>query len=757
MRKEEVDMTLGERSLRGYGFTTNSLRERKDKVVQLLERGLIRSAIVSQLADDSEDSVESDLNAYITLRFLPELIGEVPVFRYPDADTANGDFLIGMVHNHNQTYPFAIREQEMIRHLLFVGSTGSGKTNIALLLVKQFLRKNKPFLVVDWKRNYRDLIALTESSGREILVFTVGREVCPFHFNPLIPPTETSPHVWLAKLIEIISHAYFLGEGVAYILSKAIDSVYRDFGVYDGNGSWPSFRNVLSYLENYECKGRETQWLASALRAVAALCFGEMDRILNHGNYPIDTILDKNVILEVDALPDTAKIFLTESLLLWIHHFRMAEGKRETLKHICIIEEAHHILSRKLQIISGTETITDILLREVREFGESVIVIDQDPSLLSIPALGNTYTTICLGLKERSDISVMASALNLTGEDREILTKLEIGQAIAKLQGRWPEPFLIEVPKVEINKGSVTDQLLKDRMAWFYKELGQAQTEMRPSEEIREIITSNRKTRKQEIEPKRQIENIAKKQQEENSIETQDVNTTSQTEIENVLKELSEAERNLLIDILRNPLSKVTDRYARLGLNEYQGNKAQATLLRKELARLVMLPAYKERGYWGKTLELTEKGSKALAALGYKLPEQPSKRKGGLQHKHITKLLADRLRALGHQVQEEYPLGSGEATDLLVDGCIAIEIERSPKNTTYNVKKNLARGFQVLVVAETASLKASLKQLLVEQGLGAVAVVEVKELLSDGLRQFNPFSPVPSPSSSSPSAQNQAH
>jgi len=731
---------------------THNVRERKERVAQLLNKELVRSAILSDLADNEEDSIESDLNTYLTLRFLPELTGETPIFNYPDTTTANGDFQVGVVHDHDLTYPFAIREQEMIRHLLFVGSTGSGKTNLALLLVKQFLRKDKPFLVVDWKRNYRDLIALPEASSNEILVFTVGREVCPFHFNPLIPPRGTSPHVWLSKLIEIACHSYFLGEGVTYILSKAIDSVYRNFSVYDGKDNWPSFRNVLMYLENYECKGRETQWLASALRAVAALCFGEMDRILNHGNYPIDSILAKNVILEVDALTDSAKIFLTESLLLWIHHFRMAEGKRENLKHICIIEEAHHILSRKLQIISGTETITDILLREVREFGESVIVIDQDPSLLSIPALGNTYATVCFGLKERSDISVMVSALNLNGEDRDILTKLEVGQAIVKLQGRWPDPFLIEVPKVDINKGSVTDERLKQRMAWFYEELGRARTKMRPSEEIREIIVPNKQTKKQQ--QKRQNEKIVREgQEEQNSTQTQE--TTDQTEIENIVKELSETEKNLLIDILRNPLSKVTERYTRLGLNEYQGNKTQTILLRKELARLMMLPAYKERGYWGKTLELTEKGRKALAALGYKLPEQPSKRRGGLQHKHITKLLADRLRALGHQVQEEYPLGSGEATDLLVDGSTAIEIERSPKNTIYNVKKNLARRFQVLVVAETASQKQGLKQLLVEQGLGSIVVMEVKELLSDGLREFNPFSPVPSPSSSSPSAQNQ--
>lgn len=735
--KSEQNAGLGDRLLVEHTFAANSIRERKEKVAQLLDKQLVRSSILSQLADDTTDSIEGDLNAYLTIHYLPELAGEVPVFNYPDPTTADGDFLIGAINDHNKTFRFATRKQEMIRHLLFAGSSGSGKTNLALLLVSQFLRKGKPFLVVDWKRNYRDLITLPEATGKEILVFTVGREVCPFHFNPLIPPRGTSPHVWLSKLIEVISHAYYLGEGVEYLLCKAIDSVYRQFGVYDRSNNWPSFRNVLSYLESYDCKGRESQWLASALRAVAALCFGEMDRIVNHGNYPIDRVLTKNVVLEVDALPDSAKIFLTESLLLWIHHFRMAEGKRETLKHICILEEAHHILSRKLQIISGTETITDILLREVREFGQSVIVIDQDPSLLSIPALGNTYTTVCFGLKERSDINVMAAALNLDYRDKDILTKLEVGHAIVKLQGRWPEPFLIEIPRVDIHKGSVTDEQLKDQMAWFYKELGQNRTETQPLEESREIMprnkeqTSKDQTREkgqlahQETEekvrtqePKRQTENIAGKQ------------GTAKTEIES--GELSEAERELLIDILRNPLSKVTDRYARLGLNEYQGNKAQTRLAEKDLIRTEMLPAYQKRGYWGKAFELTEKGQQTLATLGHMQPQQ-TKRKGGLQHKHITKLLAEKLRTQGHQVQEEYQLGSGEATDLLVDGQTAIEIERSTRNSADNVKKNLAHGFTVLVVAETASLKSILRKLLAEQGLGSVVVMEVKELLSSGL------------------------
>src|SRR4030042_5738380 len=141
----------------------------------------------------------------------------------------------------------------------------------------------------------------------------------------------------------------------------------------------------------------------SAMRAVDVLCFGEVGKVLNQRqNIPLDRLLEKNVILELDALTNSDKTYLIESLLLWIHHYRMAQGERETFKHAILIEEAHHILLRKKQEIMGEEAITDIILREVRELGEAIVLLDQHPSLISKPALGNTYTTISMNLKHRA-------------------------------------------------------------------------------------------------------------------------------------------------------------------------------------------------------------------------------------------------------------------------------------------------------------------------------------------------------------------
>lgn len=94
--------------------------------------------------------------------------------------------------------------------------TGTGKTNLAFQILRELKKKHKPFLVFDWKRNYRDLLQLPEL--KDSLIFTIARKISPFYFNPLIPPPVTEPGEWLMKLVDVLKHAYFVGEGVEYLL-----------------------------------------------------------------------------------------------------------------------------------------------------------------------------------------------------------------------------------------------------------------------------------------------------------------------------------------------------------------------------------------------------------------------------------------------------------------------------------------------------------------------------------------------------------
>ena len=147
----------------------------------------------------------------------------------PAKPIAEGEYPIGSVlYAGKSLYPFGIRESEWLQHLSIFGRSGAGKTNTVIQLIKSLFNHNKPFLIFDWKRNYRDLLTFQD---KKIFVYTVGGSVSPFAFNPLIPPKDVDPDIWLKKLIEIICSAHYLGDGVKFLLQEAIHAVYKKFGI----------------------------------------------------------------------------------------------------------------------------------------------------------------------------------------------------------------------------------------------------------------------------------------------------------------------------------------------------------------------------------------------------------------------------------------------------------------------------------------------------------------------------------------------
>jgi hypothetical protein len=457
----------------------------------------------------------------------------------------------------------------------------------------------------------------------------------------------------LKKLITIAQHSLFLGEGVAFLLQEAIDSVYKQAGVYSGQEKeWPTLQDVKAWLESRKVKGREAQWMDSAMRAVGVLCYGEMGSILNQRQpLPIQELLEKNVILELDGLSNTDKTFLIEALLLWIHHYRMGLPDREVFKHAILIEEAHHILLRKKQEMSGEEAVTDIILREIRELGESVVLLDQHPSLISKPALGNTYTTIVGNLKHRSDISMIADSLLLDTKRARYLGKLEIGWAMVKLQGRWFEPFLVRFPLVRVKKGTVTDEDVVAAMSGFWKE--------RPEPEPEQTEVGG------EIH-------------------------TAEEQANSVQDEMPKNARLLLFDVYNQPASPVTERYERVGVNNYQGNRAKDWLVGQGYLTSGSVSTGRARI---RHLRLTEKGRKALEALG---EDVQARRTGGPEHEFWKNKLAEEYRADGWEVVEEYPIGGGKTVDLACfkDGRkLAVEIETGKSCVGSNVRKCLEIPF----------------------------------------------------------------
>jgi hypothetical protein len=515
--------------------------------------------------DQGKQQIENYLQL-LSAKYLPvDLDSSQPGLIPPSQKQAWGPYTIGSVlYAGKQLYDFGLREKEWIQHIGVFGRSGAGKTNVGFLILKQLQDKQKPVLVFDWKRNYRDLLALPEF--KDVEVYTIGRNTAPFTFNPLIPPEGTNPKTWLKKLIEVIAHAYLLGNGVMYLLQQALDAVYQEAGVYSGKvESWPTFRQVNEKARGHDARGREAGWLSSTLRALASLCFGDMDALINAGeNRNLEQLLSKTVILELDALTQQDKIFFIEALLLWIHHFRMTEKKREVFKHGILVEEAHHIFSGERRSLVGGQSVMEITFREIREFGESLIILDQHPSQISLPALGNTYASICMNLKHKTDINAMAQCL-LLDKEKDLLGTLKVGQAIVKLQGRIARPFQIEVPEFFIEKGRVTDAWIAERMQHI------AAPTMDSGFARNELL----------IHPQ--------------------------------VPQPADEQRAFLTDIQQYPESGVAARYERLGLSVRQGQRLLEKLLEQGL-----IEQRTERTKTGRrrTIQLTHKGTDSLLQAG---------------------------------------------------------------------------------------------------------------------------------------------
>jgi len=656
---------------------------------------------------ETRQVIEKTLRVMLARRYEEAFDSEQVLLQPPPEDVARGEYPVGLIHyGEDKFYPFGLREAEFIQHIGVFGRSGSGKTNLAYLILLNLIRAAKPFLVFDWKRNYRDLVSLPEFG--DLLVFTVGRDVSPFRFNPLVPPPGTPATVWLKKLIEIMCHAYFLGEGVAVLLMRAIDDLYRRSGMYSGKVTrYPTMADVRDWLVAYRAKGREAGWMESAMRAVEVLCFGEVGGVLNAERaFDVRELLNKRVILELDALTNSDKTFLIESFLLWIHHFRMGQPERERFKHAVFIEEAHHILLRKKQEVTGEEAVMDVLLREIRELGECIICLDQHPSLISKPALGNTYTTIAMNLKHRGDIAMIKDCLLLDSEQAAYLGKLEVGWAVAKLQGRWFKPFLIKVPFIKLDKGSVTDEAIRARAG----AADGCKMLPTPCGGISAVISAKAGSSTPQKASGADIPPLPPGDKREKRMDGTIDLTTKESEF--------------LKDVLRHQTSSVTERYRRLGFSSRLGNEIQNSLFRRGFVRFQFVGFEKGRI---KALIMTNQGRNALGCDG-----GGATRHGGPEHQYWKSKLAARLRSLGYAVEEECPIGGGKTVDLMAtkDGRrIALEIETGKSDLRASIAKARAPGLsRLVIVATTAETAAVLwDQVGVRSDLEAVAAREAVE------------------------------
>jgi hypothetical protein len=569
--------------------------------------------ILAALAIDWDDDIAESLEQFLMARALPNLINPF------SSQSIDGNFKLGYAGNSW----FGLNKNDLMQGVLVVGRSGAGKTNLFYFLMEQFLDAGIPFLAFDFKQDYRHL-----SKHYPDLVVIPWEK---FKFNPLSPPVNVSQERWVQIFCDVFCHSNALLSGSKNFL---LGHVSRLFEL-----SSPSMHELAGMLSNvrHSLITKDSRYLETTRNRVNAM-LTTIGCVLDCSSSPIEELLSKSVVLELDGMAEDVQNFLIESLLAWIYHYRLANNQRGSLRHVIFFDEAKRVfdINKERMPEAGIPTI-DLITDRAREFGEAFIVADQEPSKLTDSIKANTMTKIMLALGSGKDIGVMSHSIGLNREQVVFAYRLKTGQGIAKVSGY--EPFLIKIPFVKIEKD--------------VREL-RAQT-MSFAERIRSDGYPDAK------------------------------------------KQISENAEKILISVAEFPLLSMSQRYQFLGISSYNGNKIKEELVSKGFAREVEVYIGK-RGRSPKMLDLAEQGMQYLRAKGR---DTRRYEKGGVEHRFWQDRVREYFKGKGCSAITEYYIGR-ESVDVFVkagEKRIAVEIALRQEHQVENVLKDLNFGFDQVIVA----------------------------------------------------------
>lgn len=338
---------------------------------------------------------------------------------------------------------------------------------------------------------------------------------------------------------------------------------------------------------------------------------------------------------------------------------------------LIVIEEAHRYFYREKQKRSDLrEPILLRLVREIRKFGASLVLVDQIVSLLSRQVLGNMFTFITFRQVDPSCIKTMRESCNFEPDQKDMLPILHNRTAVV-FSGELSQPYLIETVDFPVEKVSevyIRKKMKKVLDSMHYVPLPGKEDEEKEIQTGAGIEVSRVTGQKIELKPRRIWWSILR-----------------------ILKREGFMGLTRLYEILR-----MSPKFIRRVIGEMES--------------LTILGTF--------TLSLGKRGNpttyvflkeRAAELLGVKFEEIKIPGKGSLCHILTQNLVARRLRESGKKVAVEYYMNgkSADIAEFTKDETIAYEIETEPnEHVMINVIKDLEAGFsKVIIVSRNTPLQ----------------------------------------------------
>lgn len=386
-----------------------------------------------------------------------------------------------------------LNRRDLNMHVFVAGVTGSGKTTTCHHLLRESML---PFLVIEpVKTEYRMLLAEYD----DLLVLTPGRDdLAPLKLNPL----EMMPGESISSRVDIIKASFLasfdMEAAIPQILEAAVYRCYEKMGwdintsthpLYDdpfapGCYPFPILRDLLEATEQVvKEQGFDTRlhhdYIGSIKARLQGLLVGAKGQIFNTlRSIDFAELIKRRVVIELEEIRNGAEKSLLIAFIITnvIQALKNEHRKNSKFRHLTLIEEAHHLLTKADSSTSSNrrqaiEMFSD-MLAEVRKYGEGLIIVDQIPNKLTPEVLKNTNTKIVHKLFAQDDKVAIGNTMALEELQQQHLSRLEVGQAVVFSQG-WKSSVLTQIETSSATQADLPlDEIepkLRERAWQFYQ------------------------------------------------------------------------------------------------------------------------------------------------------------------------------------------------------------------------------------------------------------------------------------------------
>lgn len=403
---------------------------------KLLDNGFVRYSLY-RLSVMWDQRLAKQLYSYLINSAGESLLFD-DVFDLPGWGDLVGELVLGsVIGNDRVAFNYSINKLPM--HILAGGTSGSGKTNFAKVLIeKAHYAGISSIKISDPKSEYED-IAMKHP---EFILLRWNE----LRFNPFIPPLNVPENEWWQCVIGHMSQCFNFWAGGESLLIKLINKVAK-------SEKHPTLLDLLYALNTETTRFKQKDFIvmgtvASRLELMINTC---KDVVLTRSTI-LPELMKQNYILQTSGLMSEIESWLLEFLILWESMYRLSNhDKRQMTLHV--YDECQHRLfssEKERNIKKISSSMISMLVDEARALNMGIVALSQEPSMLVKSVLNNSWLKIAFHLGSGQEVKIMKNAMGLSQEQAEALFYMEVGEGIIRMAGGgYMDPFPVKFNKYQ--------------------------------------------------------------------------------------------------------------------------------------------------------------------------------------------------------------------------------------------------------------------------------------------------------------------